>query len=981
MTTARAGNDFIEVELTDGAIANSYVPVGDAPGFFPPDAFGSRSGPAGTPIRLRIPGENDAVETDIAGSAFRTRSPWAAFFEREGLGAGSRLRIVHEADRTYRVVVHTRTGDDSPQLTPGLPITRAAVLDVMREYDELGSSGFYERYRYRDARDYVVVHDGKEYPSKGLYGVAYDKLHPDEAPIRETGLSGGLQRVVPRLQALGFEVVSKRGTGSAIQSGINAVLEGYVAARHSEPYGSGSGMWQTFQSVATAFERCSPIAARNTVTVVGSVGVGNWARVPWIAFLDSRETTTTQRGVYPVLLFREDMTGAYMTLAQGVTEPKKLGAKEALAFLEHVASGVRTAAPELVEQGFALDNTTIDLRSAAGLGRDYEKSAIAHKFYEVGNVPADDSIEDDLEALLVAYGRYIDRQAGEQPTLMELAERFREERPYPTDADELQWAVRREFADAFSRENLRAVQASPAERFPSLHLGRFAAQPYGGPGPQSNVHKGINEGGDEAKRRLAKALEHVLYGEDPDEAGRIDQLLSDDAWRVFGLGEALIVKALAVVYPDRWLPVFVYEGSMGKKTLIPLVDAEPVNESIATTPGQRAVLSNQRLREVLEPLFPDDPWAQGQFLYWLRDVLGDSSVDADEVAASADEGPLLTVELVRSAAEADGLQLPDELYAQVTAALNSGKHVIFTGPPGTAKTSLAHAIARAAAAAGRSDGFVPTTATADWTTYETIGGLRPEGSMGLAFAEGHFLSAIRRNRWLLIDELNRSNFDRAFGQLFTVLSGQVVVLPYQRPGEDAPLALIPPDAAAPSEAVDALRIPRNWRVIATMNVFDKSLLFEMSYALMRRFAFIEVGSPSDQVFSELIDEWAAGDPVAASLTKRLLVVRSSKDIGPAVFRDIARFIRDRRASSTVEDGQAFYEAFYSYLLPQFEGIDDDRAEKLFHEIAALVATARTARLRNTFRDVLGVEFSGQLRSVRSGSEEASGEDPSEAGEA
>jgi hypothetical protein len=41
-------------------------------------------------------------------------------------------------------------------------------------------------------------------------------------------------------------------------------------------------------------------------------------------------------------------------------------------------------------------------------------------------------------------------------------------------------------------------------------------------------------------------------------------------------------------------------------------------------------------------------------------------------------------------------------------------------------------------------------------------------------------------------------------------------------------------------------------------VFDKTLLFEMSYALMRRFAFIEVSSPDDPIFEELIEGWAGG---------------------------------------------------------------------------------------------------------------------------
>ena len=38
-----------------------------------------------------------------------------------------------------------------------------------------------------------------------------------------------------------------------------------------------------------------------------------------------------------------------------------------------------------------------------------------------------------------------------------------------------------------------------------------------------------------------------------------------------------------------------------------------------------------------------------------------------------------------------------------------------------------------------------------------------------------------------------------------------------------------------------------------MNVFDKNLLFEMSYALMRRFAFIEVGTPSEEAYRRPAD--------------------------------------------------------------------------------------------------------------------------------
>jgi hypothetical protein len=312
------------------------------------------------------------------------------------------------------------------------------------------------------------------------------------------------------------------------------------------------------------------------------------------------------------------------------------------------------------------------------------------------------------------------------------------------------------------------------------------------------------------------------------------------------------------------------------------------------------------------------------------------------------------MDAVKDAAEACGLRLPVDIYAHVVAALESGKHVILTGPPGTAKTSLAEIVASVAHNAGRCRGHVLTTATADWTTYETIGGLRPDDTGKLTFEQGHFLDAIDHDEWLVIDELNRSNFDRAFGQLFTVLSGQAVELPYRREGKLGRLVLAPPYAPIPRGA-DVVAVPPAWRVIATMNVFDKSLLFEMSFALMRRFAFIEVPSPDHAVFEELILREAGGDSAAAALTAKFLELRRFKDVGPAVFMDIARFVHQRRKIGG-EDEQLAFEAFYSYLLPQFEGIDQVEGENLYKAIKKLVGKARHERLRRTLNGVLGLDI-------------------------
>jgi hypothetical protein len=141
-----------------------------------------------------------------------------------------------------------------------------------------------------------------------------------------------------------------------------------------------------------------------------------------------------------------------------------------------------------------------------------------------------------------------------------------------------------------------------------------------------------------------------------------------------------------------------------------------------------------------------------------------------------------------------------------------------------------------------------------------------------------------------------------------------------------------------------------------MNVFDKSLLFEMSFALMRRFAFIEVASPPQEVFQELIGN-AAGDKAgAAALTLRFLPLRQHKDLGPALFMDIARYLSTRMGLDDASQQQLAFEVFYSFLLPQFEGVDEVEGERLYKQVRRIVGGRNEERLRKTLQSVLGLEL-------------------------
>jgi len=169
--------------------------------------------------------------------------------------------------------------------------------------------------------------------------------------------------------------------------------------------------------------------------------------------------------------------------------------------------------------------------------------------------------------------------------------------------------------------------------------------------------------------------------------------------------------------------------------------------------------------------------------------------------------------------------------------LLAGKNIVLVGVPGTGKTRLAKRIAEYYCGRKKYD---IVTANAEWSAYNVVGGevISGEGDLRTDFRKGFLTKAVEmktpRPHWLIIDELNRANIDLAFGEAFTLLD-----IEYR---DEKPLVSIEDYPKKPS-LKENIMIPLQFRVLSTMNSYDRAALFSLGYAFRRRFAFVELISP------------------------------------------------------------------------------------------------------------------------------------------
>lgn len=136
--------------------------------------------------------------------------------------------------------------------------------------------------------------------------------------------------------------------------------------------------------------------------VRGSPGQGAWAKSPWAAIFDRFVTESAQDGYYIVYLVKEDFSGAYISLNQGITSVRARYGVDAKKALEVRAADFLA---RLGTRAAGLSSGPIDLVCSAesGLASFYESGSVCSISYELGKIPSDKQLSDDLLRFVDLY--------------------------------------------------------------------------------------------------------------------------------------------------------------------------------------------------------------------------------------------------------------------------------------------------------------------------------------------------------------------------------------------------------------------------------------------------------------------------------------------------------------------------------------------------------------------------------------------------
>ncbi len=190
--------------------------------------------------------------------------------------------------------------------------------------------------------------------------------------------------------------------------------------------------------------------------------------------------------------------------------------------------------------------------------------------------------------------------------------------------------------------------------------------------------------------------------------------------------------------------------------------------------------------------------------------------------------------------------MEDDAYEKLINILKYKKNVILQGPPGVGKTFAANRLAWSMMEKKDLTRVKNIQFHQSYSYEDFMEGYRPTET-GFELRPGVFKEfcdyVIKqkddRPYFFIIDEINRGNLSKIFGEVFMLIEGD-------KRGSDNQIQLLYGDGD------NSFYIPENLYIIGTMNTADRSLAM-LDYALRRRFAFYDMRPAFDSdTFAEYV---------------------------------------------------------------------------------------------------------------------------------
>ena len=172
--------------------------------------------------------------------------------------------------------------------------------------------------------------------------------------------------------------------------------------------------------------------------------------------------------------------------------------------------------------------------------------------------------------------------------------------------------------------------------------------------------------------------------------------------------------------------------------------------------------------------------------------------------------------------------IPEDEYDKLVGILSLKKNIILQGAPGVGKTFIAKRLAFSMMGIKDIERVMMVQFHQSYSYEDFIMGFRPS-SVGFELKRGAFYNFCKKaeidsenDYFFVIDEINRGNLSKIFGELFMLIENDKRGLSLQLLYSD-----------------EMFSVPKNIYIIGMMNTADRSLAM-LDYALRRRFAFFEI---------------------------------------------------------------------------------------------------------------------------------------------